>query len=62
MCGEKYSFVRTRKIRGVKKDENDAFIRLVDTFCGLIRDAYDGNVAARKILEAMKKIGIITEL
>jgi hypothetical protein len=27
-----------RKIRGVKKDENDAFIRLADSICGFVRD------------------------
>ena len=41
--------IRTRKIRGVKKDENNAFIRLVDAICGLIRDMEDGNEWAKKI-------------
>jgi hypothetical protein len=35
--------IKTRKIRGVKKDENNTFIRLVDAVCGLVRDKEDGN-------------------
>lgn len=30
--------IHTRKIRGVKKDENDALIRLADSICGFVRD------------------------
>jgi len=33
--------IKTKKIRGVKKDENNVFIRLVDAVCGLIRDSYE---------------------
>lgn len=42
--------VKTRKIRGVKKDENNACIRLVDTICGLIRDGYDGQERAQVLM------------
>jgi hypothetical protein len=54
--------IRTRKIRGVKKDENNAFIRLVDSICGLVRDANTENEWAVKAVEKMKKKKIVEEL
>lgn len=30
--------IHTRKVRGIKKDENDALIRLADSVCGFVRD------------------------
>jgi hypothetical protein len=45
--------VRTKKIRGVKRDSNNAMIRLADALCGLVRDAEDGDewalIQARRI-------------
>ncbi len=54
--------IRTRKIRGIKKDENNAFIRLVDSICGLIRDSEDGNEWAKKATSKLKKKGYICGL
>jgi len=54
--------IKTRKIRGVKKDENNAFIRLVDAICGLVRDMNDGNEWAKKTVEKMRNKKYITEL
>jgi len=54
--------IRTRKIRGVKKDENNAFIRLVDAMCGLVRDSEDDNVWAKKITAKLVKEGFVCEL
>lgn len=54
--------IRTKKIRGVKKDENNAFIRLVDTICGLVRDANDKKDWAMKVLSRLKKENIVNEL
>lgn len=54
--------IRTKKIRGVKKDENNAFIRLVDAVCGLVRDASEKQSWAKDMLEKLKKDGIIKEL
>ena len=54
--------IRTRKIRGVKKDENNAFIRLVDAICGLVRDKEDGNEWAGKITAKLIKEKYIREL
>lgn len=54
--------IRTRKIRGVKKDENNAYIRLVDAICGLIRDANTGDAWSNVILARLVRSGIVTEL
>ena len=54
--------IRTRKIRGIKKDENDAYIRLVDTVCGIVRDAQGGNEWAEKMVEKFAKKKIVTSL
>lgn len=47
--------IRTRKIRGVKKDENNAFIRLTDSLCGLVRDASDGKGWAMESIDKLMK-------
>jgi len=54
--------IRTRKIRGVKKDENNAFIRLVDAMCGLVRDREDGSVWAKEITAKLIKEKYVCEL
>jgi len=54
--------VKTRKVRSVKKDENDEFIRLVDAICGAVRDALEGQAWARDVLEKLKARKILTEL
>jgi hypothetical protein len=54
--------IRTRKIRGVKKDENNAFIRLADAIFGLVRDSEDGNVWARGATAKLLKEKYICEL
>ncbi|HRZ95361.1 MAG TPA: DUF3800 domain-containing protein [Candidatus Moranbacteria bacterium] len=54
--------IRTKKIRGVKKDENNAFIRLVDALCGLVRDANDGQKWASETVLKLKHRKIADEL
>ncbi len=54
--------IKTRKIRGVKKDENNAFIRLVDAICGLVRDKEDGNKWASAAVAKLIKEKYIQEL
>lgn len=54
--------IKKRKVRGVRKEENDAFIRLADSICGLVRDARDGTVWAVEMLARLKKRGIVTVL
>src|SRR3989338_3625414 len=45
--------IHTRRVRGIRKDENDAFIRLVDSVCGLIRDAHGKNPWATNMLKQL---------
>lgn len=54
--------IKTRKIRGVKKDENNAFIRLVDVLCGLIRDKEGRNKWAMEMAEKLMKEKYLYEL
>ncbi len=54
--------IRARKIRGVKKDENNAFIRLVDAICGLVRDAEEGDVWAISMVNKLFKKDILFRL
>jgi hypothetical protein len=43
--------VHTKKVRGVKKDENDALIRLADAVCGFVRAATEGQAVMQAWLE-----------
>jgi len=52
-----------RKIRGVKKDENDAFIRLADSICGFVRDIKEnGHGRALSIFHKGVKEGVLVEV
>ena len=42
-------------LRGIRNDESNAFIRLADAVCGLIRDAEDGDLWAGEIKKNYKK-------
>jgi hypothetical protein len=53
--------VRT-EVRGVRKEENNAFIRLVDAMCGLVRDAHYGHEWSQNTLRTLMKKGIIREI
>jgi hypothetical protein len=54
--------IKRQKIRGVKKDENNVFIRLADAICGLVMQSQKQNQWAKDILEEMKKRKIIKEV
>jgi hypothetical protein len=54
--------IRTKKIRGIKKDENNVFIRLVDSICGLARDAEDGEKWAIEAIDLLKRKKIAEEM
>ncbi len=54
--------VRTKKVRGVKKDENDALIRLADAVCGFVRAALEGQPAMQKLFERGIQAGVIKNL
>ncbi|MBI2121059.1 MAG: hypothetical protein HYT94_05560 [Parcubacteria group bacterium] len=54
--------VKKRKVRSIRKKENDGLIRLADALCGLVRDARDGNLWAVSSLAKLKKRGIASNL
>ncbi|PIT98156.1 MAG: hypothetical protein COT71_02220 [Candidatus Andersenbacteria bacterium CG10_big_fil_rev_8_21_14_0_10_54_11] len=54
--------IRTRKVRGVRREESSAFIRLVDALCGLIRDADEGEPWSVAVVKKLKEKGILVEL
>jgi len=54
--------IKIRKVRGVKKDENNAYIRLVDAICGLARDAEDNNKWAKEMIDKLIKKEIVSSL
>lgn len=54
--------IRTRKVRGIRKDENDALTRLADALCGFVRAAIEGQEAMIELFEQGKKRGYLEEL
>jgi hypothetical protein len=54
--------IKSKKSCGVRKDENNAFIRLSDAICGLVRQAKNKNKWAESVLQEMKKRKIIQEV
>jgi hypothetical protein len=53
---------KTRKVRGVRKEENDALIRLADALCGLVRESLRGNKKACGLLNRGIKSGHIRKM
>lgn len=54
--------IKIFKVRGVKKEENDALMRLADALCGFIRAAREGRAEYAKLLERAQKQKKIREL
>jgi hypothetical protein len=54
--------IKKRKVRGVRKDENNALVRFADAICGLIRDAEDGDEISKTLLKRLIARGILTAL
>lgn len=54
--------IKHRKVRGVRRDENNVFIRLADALCGLVRDAQDNNPIATGLLRILQKKKVVTAL
>ncbi|MBI3922279.1 MAG: DUF3800 domain-containing protein [Armatimonadetes bacterium] len=54
--------VPVRKVRGVKRDENDSLIRLADAMCGLVRAAREGQPRMQELLERGLRAGALTDL
>jgi uncharacterized protein DUF3800 len=51
-----------RKVRGVQKEQNNAFIRLADALCGLVRDAEEGNSWAQDAVRRLQMNGLLEAL
>jgi hypothetical protein len=56
------SGIPAKKVRGVKKDENDVLIRLADAVCGLVRGAVEGQPSLRTLLERGIRKGVFRDL
>lgn len=55
-------WIRTRKIMGVRKDENNALTRLADALAGFLRDALgEETQAAARLLHTARQKGILVE-
>jgi hypothetical protein len=54
--------IRTKKVRGVRKEEADALIRLADALCGFVRAALSKGDDFMVLLEKAKHEGYIREL
>lgn len=68
-AGEKRRFVRTLRSLNVRPDDvrgareqSDAFIRLADALCGLVRDAEDKQSWAIQALSRLCRRGLVTDL
>ncbi|ETX03912.1 DUF3800 domain-containing protein [Candidatus Entotheonella palauensis] len=68
-AGEKRQFVCTIRALGIRpddvrggKEQNDAFIRLADALCGLVRDNEDGQSWAVEALNRLRRRGLIVDL
>jgi len=56
----KPSFRKTKVVvRGVRKDENNALIRLADALCGVVSDADRGHEWSVKALARLKRRGVL---
>ncbi len=54
--------VRTHKVRGVRKEEGDALMRLADALAGFVRDAKCGKERLAHLLEKANKQGIVRQV
>lgn len=54
--------VQTRKVRGIRKEEADALLRLADAICGLVRSSQRGKSNLAGLLEQALEAEIIKKL
>lgn len=54
--------VQVKKVRGVKRDENDPLIRLADALCGLVREAEEGRTEMKALFERGLQQGSLRDL
>ena len=56
------SGIPAKKVRGVKKDENDALVRLADAVCGFVRTALEQRSSMRSLLEQSLDSGVLKDV
>jgi len=54
--------IKTEKVRGVRKEETDCFIRLADALCGFVRAAIEGQKDYKALLAKARERKLIREL
>lgn len=55
--------IHTKKVKGVKKDENNPMIRLADSICGFVRDVMEKSTEeAEKIFKRAVKDKVLVEV
>jgi len=54
--------IQVKKVRGVRKDENDALIRLADAVRGFVRVALEDQAEMKELFEQAKQSGFLKEL
>lgn len=57
--------IPSKKVRGIKKDENDALIRLADSICGFVRDIQTDEITEERFIRLFRKAktsGVLVEL
>jgi len=54
--------VSVRKVRGVRKDENDALIRLADAVCGFVRAALEERGVMADLFKRARESGFLLEV
>ena len=54
--------IRTRKVRGIRREEADALMRLADAVCGFVRAAISGRTELAELFEKAKREGYLREV
>lgn len=54
--------IHAKKVRGVRKDESDALIRLADAVCGFVRGALEGEPALSGLFKEAVATGVIRDV
>ena len=53
---------RIERVRGTRRDENDALIHLADALCGFVRSAYEGEPELKALFELALRQEILVDL
>jgi hypothetical protein len=54
--------IRVKKVKGVRREENDALMRLADAICGLVRDANERKAQMRELFLRAIEARILVDL